>query len=221
MNNAKHFNHSYMLPIKRLNTIPSVYISDGKGQRLDVLIPLRGGVSASEAALVEKIIKEHGTGTLNPLMKTIAKKTAEKNGGDSMKVLTLLVQYTRGDFIEDPLKEYRSYFIEYCEEEFEQFNKANETNILRKWEMAGCVHALLSRVAPSNEFSPAKWKTEMALEGNILPISVLKEAANLYYLEAQGNDIAPYVNAEFEFTYIPDLVLNARKEESVEVVAGK
>ena len=220
MNNSKHFK-VFMLPIKRLNHIPHVYISDGQGQRLDILIPVRGGASTSEQALVEKIIKEKGAGSLNPLMKTIAQKTAEKNGGDPLKVLTLLVQYTRGDYDEDPLKDYRSYFLTHCEEEFEQFVAATETGILRKWEMAGCMHALLSRVGPTEEFSPAKWKTEMALDGKILPLSVLREAANLYYLEAEGRDLTPYVNAEMEFTFVPDAKLKEREQEKAEAVAGK
>jgi hypothetical protein len=214
-----------MLPIKRLNTIPSVYISDGQGQRLDLLIPVRGGASVSEQALVEKVVKEHGVGSLNPLMKAIATKTAEKNGGDPIKVLTLLVKYSRGEYEEDPLGDYRSYFITHCEDEFNQFVAATETGILRKWEMAACIHALLSRVPPSEEFSPAKWKTEMALDGKILPLSVLREAANLYYLEAQGQDITPYVNADLEFTFIPDSklkVMEDKKErEKAEAIAGK
>jgi hypothetical protein len=222
MNNTKHFNHTYMLPIKQLT--PSVYISDGQGRRLDILIPTKGGVSASESSLVEKIIKQNGRGSLPALMKTIAEKTAKQNGGDPIKVLTPLINYSRGNFDKDPLSEYRPYFFTYCEADFDQFSKATETNILRKWDMAGCMHALLSRVAVSDKFNPAKWKTEMALDGEILPFSVLKQAEHLYDLESQGYDLTPYINTESEFTYVADSVLSDRKkekEEKAEVVAGK
>lgn len=212
-----------MLPIKRLTAPRTVYIANGLGDRLDLAIPVRGGISLNEQNLVEKVIKEKGTGTLNPLMKSIAQKIAENNGGDPIKVLTLLVKYSRGDRFPDPLADYRSYAMMYCQDEFDQYSAAVEDGKLAQQELAGCLHALLTRVEPTQEFDPKKWKTEMALNSDELPFSLLQQAGNLYYLEAQGRDISQYVNADNEFTWVPAKVKDDApvEKETAEAIAGK
>jgi hypothetical protein len=223
MNNQRNFKREIMLPIKRVDAPKTVYVSDGKGGVLDIPIPVRGGVSISEQELVDKITKEKGLGTVDPLIKSISDKIAPLNGGDPVKVATALINYKLGNRYPDPIADYRGYFLLNVEAEFSQFVAAVDERKLDRWEYAACAHALLSRVPNLVELNGGKWKTEDALNPELMPPGILVQLFNLYQLEASGADVDQYTNDQNEFTWKPAKATDTpvAEKETAEALAGK
>jgi hypothetical protein len=225
MNNPTYFRREFMLPVKQLDAPKFVYISDGKSV-LNIPIPVYGGVSIAEQELVDKITKEKGLGTVDPLIKTIADKVAPLNGGDPVKVATALINYKLGNRYPDPIADYRGYFLLNAETEFAQFTAAVDERKLDRWEYAACAHAMLSRVDGLTKLNEGtEWKTEDALDPKKLAPGHLLQLFNLYQLESSSADIEPYTNSANEFTWKPakatDTPVVPAEKVDVEAIAGK
>jgi hypothetical protein len=176
-----------------------------------------------EFVLIDKITKEKGLGTVDPLIKSISDKIAPLNGGDPVKVATALINYKLGNRYPDPIADYRGYFLLNVEAEFSQFVAAVDERKLDRWEYAACAHALLSRVPNLVELNGGKWKTEDALNPELMPPGILVQLFNLYQLEASGADVDQYTNDQNEFTWKPAKATDTpvAEKETAEALAGK
>jgi hypothetical protein len=217
MNNSKYF-RELMLTITKLDAPKSVYISDGQN-RLEHPIPIKGSLSVDELNLVKRITKEKGQQALNNVMLTIAEKIAEQNGGDKLKVLNPLINFSQGKTPD--LGDYQAYALLYCEQEYEQYMELVQDSNIDDWEAAACAHALLLRIPATPEFNPLEWKTEMGLNNELLPRKLLLQLLSLFRLESMGADLSKYINEKNEFTWKPDTKTTEEKPETVEELAGK
>lgn len=216
-----------MLTVERIDAPRSVYVADGFGSRFPVAIPLQGSVSVNAQELVKKVIKDKGPMALNPLIKSMASTIAPLNGGDPNKIANALIKYQRGgEQYPDPIEGYRGYFLNHAEDDYNKFLTAVEdTKRLDDWTCAAQAHALLLRIPNLAELHGAKWKTEDALNSEIMTPGILVQFSNLYNLELGLADISEYTNDKNEFTWKPKKPASApavpAEQESVEVLAGK
>jgi hypothetical protein len=224
MNNQHYFQREFMLTVEKIGAPKTVYVADDYGYRFPVPIPVFGGVSISEQEFVDKINKEKGEGTVEPLMLELANKVAPLNGGDPDKILTALIKYRRSRTEwSNPIEDYEAYFLRHAKPEFDQFIDALKGQRLTKWVYAAAAHALLNRVSNLEALHGRKWKTEDALNPEVMSAGVLLQFHNLFQLESWGTDLTPYLNDKNEFTYkaLQATDTPVAKEEKAEVLAGK
>jgi len=202
-------------------------------------IPIKGGISVAEQAKADELRKDHGFQSLDPLIKSIASKTAEKNGNDPVKIATQLIELRkiRADIrVFDPVEDYRGYFLIHCEEEFTQFENSLRSKIIDRKEASIGAYLMLKRISKNDipktdDFDPSKLTLEHLLDPDFIPKEVLEELYYLYLVENSDRDINDFLNDAREFSVKHDKQnqeenakaenSQAKVEESTEVVAGK
>jgi hypothetical protein len=217
---------NFMRLIKKLDAPKTVIVDP-----IEWPIPVRGGISIQERIKIDELVKEKGEASLDEMIRTIATETAKHNGNDPVKIATQLIEYrkVRGQtFIDDPVADYRGYFLIHCRDEFGKFEEALRGNEIDRYELAAAVYVLLKRIQKNEEFDPAKLKITDLLDPEFLPFSVLQELYNLYLVENSGRDINEFLNdkGEFRGEYGRKKTEEAKDaqpvvEEKVEAIAGK
>jgi len=167
------------IPIELINQPDVVYIADEFGNKLPLPIRVMGGLSLPERELIKAVSKEHGEQAIVDAIKEIANIVAPLNGNDPVKIAQALQEYREGS--DNPLADYKGYFIMHCSKEFDRFNELLTVDA-NAWERSARIHVVLNRVPAGSykvsgfdkefKWNPRDWKTEYAMDGEKLKVSI-------------------------------------------------